>query len=104
MPAVKVHNRLSHILMAGVEYMILSACLIGQTLAAFTSPIGINRLLKSVIIICKSNFLFIIVLVIWKPVVHMPLFSPGSGSFVSSLGQLSEIYASSGISSLQRGH
>ena len=104
MLAVKIHNRLSHTMMAGVEYMILAVCLIGQTLAEFAAPIGINRLLKSVIIICGSDFLFIIVSVIWKPAVQIHLFNHGSGSFVSLLGQASEIYVSSGISSLQRGH
>jgi hypothetical protein len=84
--------------------MILSVCLIGQTLAAFAAPIGINRLLKSVIIICGSDFLFIIFSVTWKPGVQIPLFGHGSGSFASLLGQSSEIYPSRGISSLQRGH
>ena len=84
--------------------MILSLCLIGQTVAVFAAPIGINRLLKSVVIICGSDFLFIFVSVTWKPAVPIPLFIHGSGSCGSLLGQLSEIYASSGISSLQRGH
>ena len=89
--------------MAGVEYMILSACLIGQTLAVFAAPIGINRLLKSVIIICGSDFLFIIVSVTWKPAVQIPLFSHGSGSSGSLLGQLSGTYPINGISLLYRG-
>ena len=84
--------------------MILSVCLIGQTLAVFAAPIGINRLLKSVVIIYGSDFLFIIFLVTWKPAVQILLFGHGSGSFGSLWGQSSEIYASSGISSLQRGH
>jgi hypothetical protein len=79
--AVKIHNRLSHTLMTGVEYMVLSVCLIGQTLAVFAAPIGINRILKSVIIICGSDFLFSIVSVTWKPGVQIPLFSHGSGFF-----------------------
>ena len=90
--------------MTGVEYMILSACLIGQTFAVFAAPIGINRLLKSVVITCRNDFLFIIFLVTWKPAVQILLFGHGSGSFGSFWGQSSEIYASSGISSLQRGH
>ena len=102
--AVKIHNRLSRTLMPGVEYMILSACLIVQNLAAFAAPISINRLLKSVIIFCGSDFLIIIVTVIWKPVVQIPLSSLGSGSFVSSLGQSSEIYAPSGIFLFLQGH
>jgi hypothetical protein len=36
--------------------VILSVCLIAQTLAAFAAPIGINRLLKSVIIIYGSDY------------------------------------------------
>ena len=89
------------ILMIGVEYMILSVCLIGQILAAFAGPIGINRLLKSVItIICGSDFLFNIVSVTWKPAVQKPLFSHGSGSFGSLLGQSSGLCAISGISLL----
>jgi hypothetical protein len=84
--------------------MILSVCLVGQTLAAFAAPIGINRLLKSVIIIYGSDFLFIVVSVTLKPAVRIPLFSHGSGSFGFLLGQSSGIYSSSGISSLQRGH
>ena len=90
--------------MTGVEYMILSVCLVGQALAVFAAPIGINRLLKLVIIICGSDFLFIIFPVTWKPAVQIPLFGHGSGSFGFFWGQSSEIYASSGISSLQRGH
>ena len=90
--------------MAGVEYVILSLCLIGQTLAVFAAPIGINRLLKSAIIIFVQDFLFTIVSVTWKPAVQIPLFGHGSGSFGSSLDRSSEIYASSGISLLQRGH
>ena len=96
--AVKFRNRFSLILMTGVEFMILTVCLIGQTLAVFAAPIGINRILKSVIIICGSDLLFIIVSVTWKAVAKIPLFSHGSGSFGSLLGQSSEIYASSGIS------
>ena len=90
--------------MKGVEYMILAVCLIGQTFAVFAAPIGINRLLKSVVIIRGSDVLFNILLVIWKPAVQIPLFGRGSGSFGSFWGQLLEIYASSGISSLQPGH
>ena len=58
--AVKIHDRLSHALMAGVEYIIITVSLIGDSLAVFVAPIGINRLLKSVIIIYGSDFLFII--------------------------------------------
>ena len=55
--AVKIHNQISHILMTGVEYTILSVCLIGLSLAAFASPIGIYRLLKSVVRVCGCDFL-----------------------------------------------
>ena len=84
--------------------MILSVCLIGQVLAVFAAPIGINRLLKSVIMIRRSDFLFIIVSVTWKPAVQIPLFSHGSGSSGSLLDQLSRMYAINGISLLYRGH
>ena len=77
--------------MTGVEYTILAVCLLGQTLADFAAPIGINRLLKSVIIISGGDFLFIIVSVTWKPGVQIPLSSHGSGSCGSLLGQSSRV-------------
>jgi hypothetical protein len=40
--------------------MILSVCLIGQTTGSFAAPIGINRLLKSAVIIYANDCLFII--------------------------------------------
>ena len=46
--------------MAGVEYIILSVCLIGHGLAGFASPIGINRLLKSVVIIYGKDCIFLL--------------------------------------------
>ena len=58
--AAKFHNLLSYTLMAGMEYMILSVCLIGHGLAGFASPIGINRLLKSVVIIYGKDCLFLL--------------------------------------------
>ena len=100
MLAVKIHDRLSYTLMAGVEYMILSVCLIGQTFAAFASPIGINRLLKSVFYNLWKRLLILIASVTWKPAVRIPLSVHGSGSSGSLLGQSSEIYASSGTTSL----
>ena len=101
--AVKFHNRLSHTLMTGVDYIILSMCLIGQTFAVFAAPIGINRLLRSVIIICGSCLQFIIFSVTWNPAVQIPLFGHGSGLSGSLLGQLSGMYAINGISLLYRG-
>ena len=102
--AVKIHNRLFYTLMTGVEYTILSVCLIAQTLAVFAAPVGINRLLQSVVIIFGSASIFINFSVTWKLAVQIPLFGHGSGSFGSYWGQQSEIYASSGIPSLHRGH
>ena len=47
--------------MTGKEYMILSACLAGQTIANFAAPIGLNRLLKSVIMACANDWLLFII-------------------------------------------
>ena len=83
--------------------MIITVSLIGDSFAVFAAPIGINRLLKSVIIICGSEFLFFIFLVTWKPAVQIPLFGHGSGLSVSLLGRLSRMYAVNGISLWYRG-
>jgi hypothetical protein len=40
--------------MAGVDYIVLSVSIIGLSLGSFAAPIGINRLLESVIVICGS--------------------------------------------------
>ena len=89
--------------MAGVDYIVISVCLIAQTLAGFAAPVGINRLLRSVIINVEKRFLFIILSVTWKPVVQIPLFGHGSGSSGSLLGQYSGMYATNGICLLYRG-